>query len=65
MLKKLFCNHDYNMVNQFDVKSEFQIITESGFTPKTWNSLRMKIVTDFKCSKCNRIKRRTVTTLSN
>lgn len=61
MLKKLFCNHDYNMVNQFDVKSEFQIIREAGFTPNTWNSIRMKIVTDFKC---NRIKRRTVTTLS-
>lgn len=62
VISRLFCSHDYHLVNQFEMKSEFDIVIEAGKVPNTWNSQRRRIVTDYKCSKCNNIKRLTATT---
>jgi hypothetical protein len=37
--------------------SEFDIVVANGKVPNTWNSQKRKIVTDYKCKKCNNIKR--------
>ena len=62
LISRLFCQHDYHLVNQFEMKSEFDIVVEAGKTPNTWNSQTRRIVTDYKCSKCNNIKRLTAKT---
>lgn len=51
------CKHDYELVNQFVIKSEFEIIVENGKVPKGWNSAKRRVVTDYKCKKCGKIKR--------
>jgi hypothetical protein len=56
-LSRLFCDHDYNLVNQMKIKSEFERIRNAGYTPKTYHSLEEKVITDYKCSKCNKLKR--------
>jgi len=61
MFKKLFCSHDYNIIKEYDFKSEFEIIRESGLNPSTHDSLKRKKVIMLKCSKCNKIKTKTVT----
>ena len=61
--KKLFCDHDYELINQFEMKSEFDIVKEHGYRPNTWNSLKRRIVTDYKCTECNKIKRLTAETI--
>ena len=53
----LFCRHSYELVNQFEMMSEFDIVVANGKTPSTWNSQKRRIVTDYKCKKCNTIKR--------
>ena len=63
-LKKLFCLHDYELINQFEIKSEFDIVLEAGLLPAPHRSLKRIIVSDYKCSKCNklkRLKRKTIT----
>lgn len=62
VISRLFCSHDYYLVNQFEMKSEFDIVVENGQVPNTWNSQTRRIVTDYKCSKCNNIKRLTAKT---
>lgn len=62
MFKKLFCSHDYEKINQFEMKSEFDIVHESGLSPKTTCNLKRLIVTDYKCTKCNKLKRLEATT---
>lgn len=62
--KKLFCDHDYHLINQFQMKSEFDIIVENGHIPKTYNGITRKVISDYKCSKCNKIKRLKVRTQS-
>jgi hypothetical protein len=61
MLKRifnwLFCSHDDTLVNQFEMKSEFDIISDNGFTPKTWQKMKRKTISDYKCSHCKRVKR--------
>lgn len=56
-IKSLFCSHDYHLMNQFELKSEFDIVVESGKIPNTWNSQRRVTITDYKCNKCKKIKR--------
>ena len=56
-MKKLFCSHNYQLINQFEMKSEFDIVVENGLIPNTYNSLKRKFITDYKCSKCNKLKR--------
>ena len=62
ILKRLFCSHNYQLINQFEMKSEFDIVVENGKVPNTWNSRTRKTVTDYKCSECNKLKRLTVNT---
>ena len=61
---KLFCNHNYTLINQVTLKSEFEIIVDNGYKPNTGVSIRQKLITDYKCSKCGRIKRFTEETCS-
>jgi len=56
-IKQFFCAHDFELINQFTMKSEYDIIVDSGKTPNTWNSLTRVIISDYKCSKCNKLKR--------
>lgn len=53
----LFCQHDSELVNQFEMMSEFDIVVTNGKVPNTWNSQTRRVVTDYKCKKCNCIKR--------
>ena len=62
ILKRLFCSHDYHLINQFEIKSEFDIVNDSGRTPNTHCSLIRKYIWDYKCSKCNKLKRLSTTT---
>ena len=62
MFKKLFCHHDYHLVNQIKMDSEFTIVNKAGYKPKTSCSLKERIITDYKCSKCRKIKRLTALT---
>ena len=59
----LFCRHNYELVNQFEMMSEFDIVVANGKVPNTWNSQKRRIVTDYKCKKCNNIKRLQAVTL--
>ncbi len=63
-LSKMFksCKHDYHLVNQFELKSEFDIVIESGKVPNTHLCMQRTIVTDYKCSKCKKLKRLKVKT---
>jgi len=55
--KKLFCSHNYILVNQFEIESEFDIINRNGFVPKTWHNAKRLVVTDYSCTKCSKLKR--------
>lgn len=48
-LKKLFCKHDYKQVRQY--KDVFKTC-DDGFC-----SYRHELITEFKCSKCGKIKK--------
>ena len=62
VVARLFCQHDYHLVNQYEMKSEFDIVVEAGKTPNTHNIQTRRLITDYKCSKCNNIKRLTAKT---
>jgi len=51
------CGHDYEIVNQFEMMSEFDIVVSNGKQPTSWNSTKRRVVTDYKCKKCNKIRR--------
>jgi hypothetical protein len=53
----LFCHHNYQLINQFEMISEFDIVVSNGKVPNTWNSQKRRIVTDYQCKKCNNLKR--------
>jgi len=61
-IRKTFCKHDYVLVNQFELPSEYDIVVESCYRPKTSCSLTRKMVSDYKCSECGDIKRKIVKT---
>lgn len=61
-MMNIFCKHNYELVNQFEMKSEFEIVIEFRGTPNTHCSLTRKNVSDYKCTKCGKIKRLTATT---
>lgn len=42
--------------------SEFDIVVANGKIPNTWCNKKRKVVTDYKCSKCGKIKRLQITT---
>jgi hypothetical protein len=62
VVARLFCNHDYNLINQHTMDSEFDIVVKAGKKPNTHNSQTRMLITDYKCSKCNNIKRLTAKT---
>ena len=62
VVARLFCKHNYNLINQFTMDSEFDIVVKSGKTPNTHNSQTRRIVTDYKCEHCTNIKRLTAKT---
>jgi hypothetical protein len=57
VISRLFCSHDYHLVNQFEIKSEYDIVEDSGRTPSNHCSLKRKYIWDYKCSKCQKLKR--------
>lgn len=57
MFKQFFCNHDYEKINEFVTKSEFEQIKDRGLIPTTHSSNSKKYITDFKCKKCLKLKR--------
>jgi hypothetical protein len=57
VISRLFHSHNYIMVNQFEMKSEFDIVCQNGFMPNTWTKIKRKVITDYKCTICNKIKR--------
>jgi hypothetical protein len=57
LIGHLICKHNYELLNQFEMKSEFDIVQEHGKVPNTHNSQTRKVVTDYKCTKCQKIKR--------
>lgn len=61
-INNLFCQHDYNLINQYELESEFDIVTKAGKVATLWNSQKRRLITDYKCSKCGKIKRLTATT---
>lgn len=63
-IKNLFCNHDFEMVHHFEIPSEFDIVLANGKVANTHCSLTRKYVTDYKCTKCGKIKRLTHRTSS-
>ena len=52
--------HNYNIINQFETKSEAEQLHEMGLRPKTCSSFQKLYVTDFKCSICGKLKRKIV-----
>lgn len=62
IVTRLFCSHDYDIINQFEMESEFDIVTKSGKIPNTWNSQKRIAVTDLKCKCCTKFKRLKVVT---
>lgn len=56
-MKKLFCNHNFEMVHHFEIPSEYDIVVSSGKIANTHCSLTRKYITDYKCIKCGKIKR--------
>ena len=59
-----FCSHDYHLINQFEIKSEYDIVQDSGRIPNSLLSLKRKYIWDYKCSKCQKLKRLENTTAS-
>ena len=62
MLNKLFCSHDYDEIKHFVVESKLDIIRENGYRPNTATSVTRLYVTDYKCKKCKKLKRKTLKT---
>lgn len=62
VITSLFCQHGYNLINQYELESEFDIVVKAGKVPNTWNCQKRRLITDYKCSKCGKIKRLTATT---
>jgi hypothetical protein len=63
-VSRIFCLHDEELVNQFEVMSEFDIVVSNGKVPIPWDSKTRIVVTDYKCKKCGKFKRRKVFTHS-
>lgn len=57
ILKNLFCNHNFHLVNQHQTESEFEMVKRLGYVPTTWSSKKRLLITDYKCSNCGKLKR--------
>ena len=56
MFKKLFCDHNYNIIKEMEVPSELDIIKDRGYTPRTTCNVVRQYIIIYKCEKCNNIK---------
>lgn len=56
-IKQLFCGHDYQLINQFTIPSQIDVVREKGYRPTTWDNSRRKVISDFKCIICRKNKR--------
>lgn len=59
------CIHDYILINQVQMDSEFEICVQNHKIPNTWCSLKRKLITDYKCNKCGKLIRFIEVTASN
>jgi len=57
MFKQLFCSHDYSLVNQFIIDSEFDVVVKAGAEPAPHRSLIRTYISDYKCIWCGKLKR--------
>jgi hypothetical protein len=57
ILATLFCNHDYNLVNHFEIPSEVDICVSHHYRPNSWHNIKRQYVSDYKCTKCGNLKR--------
>lgn len=62
IFNQLFCQHDYHLINQQVMQSQFDIVVAAGKIPNTFNSQTRRLITDYKCIKCDSIKRLTAKT---
>ena len=53
----LFCKHKWEKVNEIKFESEFQQIRNANYKPDYYHSLTQKVVTDYMCSTCGKLKR--------
>jgi len=60
MLRQLFCNHDYSKTAHFVTQSEAEMLKEMGLQPNTHSNFQKKYITDYKCMKCRKLKRKAV-----
>lgn len=52
--------HNYEIINQFETKSETEQLHEMGLRPNTHSSFSKKYITDFRCSICGKQKRKVI-----
>jgi hypothetical protein len=57
--RRLFCAHDYEIINEFTVMSKAEMIHGLGLKPNTHTSFKRKYITDLKCNHCRKHKRLT------
>ena len=60
MFKRLFCSHDYQIIEKIYYKSNFELVKESGYVPNTLNSTKSKTVLVLKCAKCKKMEFETI-----
>jgi hypothetical protein len=46
-IHRLFCKQNYNIVNNFEMMSEFDIVASCGKIPNTHCSIKRRIITDY------------------
>jgi hypothetical protein len=57
LIKQLFCGHDYDKLDHYEIPSESDAIYGMGLKPTTWSSFTRKYITVYKCNKCGKLKR--------
>lgn len=62
IFKRIFCVHSYELKNEFTVKSEYDIIVNSGYKPNSACNTKRKYVSDYTCTKCGKLKRLVIKT---
>ena len=51
LFNNIFCKHDNELVNQFEMTSEFDIIVSNNRIPNSFHNTQRFTVTDYKCKK--------------
>lgn len=53
----LFCKHSWERPSFYVTESEFEQVKRLGYNPNTHNSCTKYYITDYKCTKCGKLKR--------